>query len=150
MNVIEWIGITKFGSNPIGAVGFIGDNIVTIIAFYDDDDGNKDGKVSAGERIAGWLMPTKGLAVVEVAMQARVDPDIMLRDGSIQRIAMNLYLSFARGLIADGIYKAYFAPGIQMVGAQVAGLITSSMVKQFVIRKGFEAAVKEIVMAGLR
>ena len=75
---------------------------------------------------------------------------IRIRDSSIQRIAMNLYLSFARGLIADGIYKAYFAPGIQMVGAQVAGLITSSMVKQFVIRKGFEAAVKEIVMAGLR
>lgn len=149
MSKIEWIGITKFGTNPIGAVGFIGDDIVSIIAFYDDNDGNMDGKVSIGERIAG-LWPTKGRAVVEVAMQARADPNIVLRDSSIQRIATNLFMSFAKGLIADGIYKAYFAPGIQMLGGTVAGLITSSMVKQFVIRKGFEAAVKEVVMAGLR
>ncbi|RYD38870.1 MAG: hypothetical protein EOP87_00495 [Verrucomicrobiaceae bacterium] len=137
--------------SPIGAIGFIGNDAVAVAAFFDDRDGNKDGKVSMGERIASMaLFNLEGRAVVEVLMQARVEPDIVGRDQSVQTMASNTFLNFARGLISQGVYTAYFAPGVRMFGARAAELITTSMVKQFVIRKGFEKVVKEAFAAGLR
>lgn len=142
---LEWIPIKKFGNEPIGAIGFLGGKAVAVVSFYDDADGNQDGKVSWGERIAFTLSPVsmKGMAVVEVAMQARVNLEVLSRDASFATMANNLFLNFAKGLVRDGIYAVYFSRGVKTVGKSVAVNITSNMVKQFVIRKGFEKAVKE-------
>ncbi|PWC78343.1 hypothetical protein [Azospirillum sp. TSH64] len=142
---MDWVLITKFGNNPIGAIGFVGDDAVAIAAFYDDRDGNQDGKVSLLERFAAKISIVRldGLSVTEVAMQARVDPDVLERDPSFAQVATQIYLNFAKGLILDGIYAAYFARGVSMTGKGIAQLVTSSTVKGFVVRKGFESAVKD-------
>lgn len=148
-NKIEWVAVKKWKPEPIGAVGFMGKDLVAIVAFYDDADGNQDGNVSFGEWVASKaLFNLKGKNVTEVAMQARVEPDIVLRDQSIDQIAKNLFLSFASGLAIQGVYKVYFSRGVGMVGSAVAKRITTDMVKQIVIRKGFESAVKKAFMAG--
>ncbi|PGH58048.1 hypothetical protein CRT60_08825 [Azospirillum palustre] len=142
---MDWVLITKFGNNPIGAIGFVGDDAVAIAAFYDDRDGNQDGKVSLLERFAAKISIVRldGLSVTEVAMQARVDPDVLERDPSFAQVASQIYLNFAKGLILDGIYAAYFARGVSMTGKGIAQLVTSSTVKGFVVRKGFEGVVKD-------
>lgn len=147
---IEWIAVRKFKPEPIGAIGFIGNNIVAVASFFDDADGNQDGTVSVGEWAASKLMfNLSGMAVTEVAMQARVQMDIVTRDASIQQIAAGMFSSFAAGLIAQGIYTAYFARGVSMISGGVATRIGGGMVKQLVIRKGFEAAVKQAFLAGM-
>lgn len=148
---IEWIAIKKFKAAPIGAIGFLDNKAVTIAAFYDDADGNQDGKVSLAEKIGSKLLfDLKGRNIAEVAMQARADPDIILRDASFGQEAMRIYLNFASGLIVQGVYQAYFARGVGMAGNGVAKSITTGMVKQLVVRKGFETAVKKAFMAAAR
>ncbi|MEP4196420.1 MAG: hypothetical protein ABJL99_12380 [Aliishimia sp.] len=143
---IEWIEVEKF--KPIGAVGFIGNDIVAILAYYDDKDGNQDGKVSIGEKVASFLFPIKldGQHVTEVAMQARVEMNIAMRDPSIYQISGSMFTSFASGLVIQGAYAAYFGRGVSVLGKGIAKQVTSGMVKEFVVRKGFEAAVKEAFM----
>ncbi len=150
-NSMDWVLITKFGDKPIGAIGFMGNTAVSVVAFYDDRDGNKDGKVSWGEWGAAKLSPIslEGSAVTEVAMQARVEPDVILRDGDFPTMAANMFLNFAKGLVLDGIYAAYFSRGVSMAGGGIAKKVTSGMVKEFVIKKGFESAVKEAFKAGV-
>ena len=82
-------------------------------------------------------------------MQARVQMNIIERDPSFNQIAMSMFLSLASGLIAQGVYKAYFSQPVSLIGSSLASMITSSMIKQFVIRKGFEAAVKKAFMKGV-
>ncbi|MDD7972870.1 hypothetical protein [Roseinatronobacter alkalisoli] len=147
-DTISWhvvTGRTARGTEPIGAVGFIGNNAVIVISFFDDYDGNKDGRVSWGEWAAAKLSPLslKNKSVVEVAMAGRYDVGILSRDPSFNQMAMQMFQNFASGLIADGIYAAYFARGVRMGAGAAAVMITNSKVKQFVIRKGFEKAVKE-------
>jgi hypothetical protein len=142
---LEWIAITKFGSSPIGAIGFLEGKAVAIAAFYDDRDGNKDGKVDWPERIVGWISPIKldRAVVTEVAMQARVDLTVLERDPTFPQVAADLFVNFAANLIKQGVYQVYFARGVGMAGSALATRITSNMVKQLVIRKGFEAAAKK-------
>lgn len=142
---LDWVLIHKFGDDPIGAIGFLGNDAVSIIAFYDDRDGNQDGKVSFAEKVASMLSPIsiEGRSVTEVAMQARIDMDVLKRDASFANMAVQLYLNFARGLIIDGIYATYFARGIKMTGKGAAKLVTTGAVKELIVRKGFEKAVKE-------
>lgn len=146
----DWVLVTRFGKT-IGAVGFLGNDAVAVTAFYDDADGNKDGKVSIGEWVASKISPIgiRGSAVVEVAMAARTDFDILMRDAGFAQMAMQMWLNFARGLIADGIYTAYFARGVSMAGKGIAMTVTSGTIKQLVIRKGFEKAAKEAFDAGV-
>ena len=148
-DMIDWVGVDN-GNKLIGAVGFIGDNAVVIAAFYEDADANKDGKVSTGEWIASKLMfNLHGMAVAEVAMTARLDLDVIGRDPQFNSIATQIFLNFAKGLIAQGAYITYFSRGVSMTGSAVASTITSGMIKQLVIRKGFEAAVKSVLMKGV-
>ncbi|MBS0123557.1 hypothetical protein KB874_05370 [Aestuariicoccus sp. KMU-90] len=142
--MMEWIEVTKF-QRKIGAIGFLEGKAVAVVAYYDDRDGNMDGKVSIGERIASFVSPIsiEGSAVTEVAMSARFDMDVIERDASFGNMAVNMWLNFARGLVLDGIYAVYFSRGIKTVGKGVASTITKNAVKEFVIRKGFEKAVKE-------
>ena len=55
-DAIEWVVVEKFGKE-IGAIGFIGDKASVVTAFYNDYDGNKDGKVSWAEWTVGKLSP---------------------------------------------------------------------------------------------
>ena len=145
---IDWILIKKYGPEPIGAVGFIGNDAAVVIGFYDDRDGNKDGEVSAGEWIAAKLSPIsyEGSAVVEVAKQAVHNPLVTERDPTFRSMANTLFMSFARGMIIDGIYASYFKRGVSMAGGGIAKRVTDGMVKEFVVKKGFETAVKEVFM----
>lgn len=147
-DTIEWIEITKF--KPIGAVGFLGDKVVAVVAFYDDRDGNQDGTVSGLETAVSFLSPIKvdGRGVAEVAMQARVDMDVIMRDPSFAPAAQKMFMEFAAGLAVQGVYAAYFARGVKMVGKGVARQITNGMVKQLVLRKGFEATAKNAILSG--
>lgn len=137
-------GLTANGTAPIGALGFIGNDVACVVSFFDDADGNKDGKVSWGERIAFKISPLslKNKSVVEVAMQARYDIDVLSRDPSFHQMAMKMYLNFAQGLVVDGVYAVYFSRGIKAGAGALAVSLTSNKIKQFVIRKGFEKAVE--------
>lgn len=142
---IEWIEIRSHGNRSIGAVGFAGNDAVAIVAFYDDRDGNKDGTVSLTERVVSKLSPIgiDGKAVTEVAMAARLNPDVMMRDSSVGQWAGRMFTEFGGSMVMDGIYAVYFSRGVKMTASGVAKVITGNMVKQFVIRKGFEKAAKE-------
>ena len=140
---LDWIVIDSF-KGPIGAIGFVGNTACVVAAFYDDLDGDKDGRVSWGEWAAGKLSPIgmTNKAVVEVAMAARLDLRVLQRDPSFNEMAVKLFQSFAYGLIADGVYAVYFSRGISAASGAVAKQFTRNCVKQFVIRKGTEAMVK--------
>lgn len=149
MAKIDWYEVKSF-NKPIGAVGILNGTACVVIAYHDDLDGNQDGTVSWGEWIAGKVSPISldGRATTEVAMAARFDMRILERDPGFYDMANKMFLNFARGLVLDGIYAAYFSRGVSVIGGGVAKMITSSMVKEFVIKKGFEAAVKKVFMEG--
>lgn len=141
----DWVLVRGHGNRDIGAIGFIGNDAVAIAAFYDDRDGNHDGKVSMTERVVSAISPLglDGRAVTQVAMQARVDADIVMRNSSIGQMASRIFVDFAGNLIRDGIWTVYFRPGVKMAGQGVAKIVTDNMIKQIVIRKGFEKAARE-------
>ena len=140
---MDWILVSRF-DKPIGAVGFIGNDAVAVAAFFDDKDANKDGDVSIGEWLVFKMSPfsMKGMNSAEVAMQARGNPMIMERDPSFRQMSAQIFVNFAQSMTIDALYKVYFARGVSAVGSGAAKLITSNMIKQMVIRKGFESAVK--------
>jgi hypothetical protein len=143
---IEWIIIEGHGNKQIGAIGIIGRKVAIVASFYEDYDGNQDGEVSWGEWLAAKLSPIgiENKAVVEVAMAARYDMRVLEKDESFHQEAARMFLQFAAGLVADGIYAAYFSRGVAAIAKPIAGRLTSNMVKQFVIRKGMEKAVKAV------
>ncbi|MBU4529871.1 MAG: hypothetical protein KUA43_02865 [Hoeflea sp.] len=147
---IEWIAVKSFKPAPLGAVGFLDNKAVVIAAFYDDADANQDGKIEGfGERVAA-MIGLKGRVIADIAMEARVNPDIVRRDANFAQEAPRIWLSFAKGLLIQGVYQAYFARGVGMVGNGVAKKITGGMVKQLVVRKGFETVVRNAFMAAVR
>ena len=141
---IDWMIVTGWRNKELGAVGFQGDTAAVIVAFYEDADGNQDGKVGWGEWTASKLSPLglKNYAVTQVAMQARADPDIVMRDPELDQMAKQMFVKFAAGLVSDGIYAVYFSRGVSAIAKPIAGRLTTSFVKQFVLRKGMEKAVK--------
>jgi hypothetical protein len=52
---IDWVIITGATNKKIGALGFIGDKVAVVTAFYDDRDANQDGTVSWGEAIVAFM-----------------------------------------------------------------------------------------------
>lgn len=150
-NKIDWVIIEKFGKQ-IGAVGFIDNKASVVVAFYDDYDADQNGDVGFGEWAIGKMSPLnlKGMAVVEVAMQARVERAVIFRDPSFQTMAANLFVNFAKGLIADGIYAAYFSHVLSAIATPIAGRIAQNIVAQFAIRKGMESAVKKIYESAVK
>ncbi len=144
---IEWIAIKGFKPTPIGAIWFIGNKAVAIAAFYDDADANQDGKIEGfRERIVS-MIGLEGRNIAEIAMEARVNLEVVRRDANFAQEAPRIWLSFAKKLLIQGVYQAYFARGVSMVGSGVAKRITNGMVKQLVVRKGFETTVKNAFMA---
>lgn len=143
---LDWVIVTGSAWNKeIGAVGFSGNKIAAVVAFYDDADGNYDGEVSAGEWIASKLSPIslEGTAITTVLMAARLDLNIVSRDSSIQDMAAKAYVSLGFRMIADGVYAAYFKRGVSMSAGGIAKNVTQSKVKQLMVKKGFEKLFKE-------
>lgn len=140
---IEWIVIESHGK-AIGAIGFIGHKASVVASFFDDEDGDIDGSVSVGEWLGSKLSPIgiEGMAVTMVAMAARYDLRVIERDASFPRAAAQMFLNFASGLVADGIYAAYFSRGVGTLSKRIVGHIASGAIKKYVIRKGMEKAVK--------
>ncbi|MCK9543477.1 MAG: hypothetical protein M0R03_15760 [Novosphingobium sp.] len=146
---LEWkIVRDSWNRKPIGAVGFLGDEIATIVAFHDDKDANEDGTVEAHERFLS-LFSMKGRAVAKVASHAYADPDILMRDSSISQWRGKLLTAFASGLIVEGIYKSYFAFGISRAAGALAGAVTSNTIKSYVIKKSLEKTVEKAYKASM-
>lgn len=146
---IEWVEVNR-GAKAIGAVGFIGNDAVAIVGYFDDYDGNEDDVVSGIEWVSRFFMNMDGRSVMNVAMTARYRPEVFLRDISFVNYSSKIFTDFGGSLIAQGVYIAYFQRGVKIVGGGVAARITQGMVKEFVVRKGFEAAVKAAIMSATR
>jgi len=146
---VDWVVVkNSWSQKPIGALGFVGDEIAIVSAFYEDRDGNQDGKIGIGERIGSSIFTMKGKSVAEVASQAYADPSILMRDPSLGQIRGNLLVSFAAGLITDAIYVVYFNRAVgKLAGVASAGLGLNP-IKTFVVKKGMEAAVKQAYRSG--
>jgi hypothetical protein len=142
---MDWIIVRDFRNREIGALGIIGNKVAVICAFYDDRDADKDGAVGWGEAFAATFSPigVKNMAVTEVAMAARTDADVLMRDPSFANEAVQMWLKFASGLIVDGVYAVYFSRAVSGIATPIAGRLVDGTVKQFVVRKGMEAAVKQ-------
>ncbi len=148
---IDWMAVSRFGKD-IGAVGFIGNSAVAVIAFFEDADADKSGAVSITERVAFMLSPLsmKGGAVTEVAMQGLGEPAIVERDPDYRQFAHSFLANFASGLMLSGIYATYFSMPVSLIGSAVATRVASGMVKQFFVRKGFEVAVRNAMLSPFR
>ncbi|HET9904624.1 MAG TPA: hypothetical protein VFQ27_13090 [Xanthobacteraceae bacterium] len=148
----DWVVIRGNTNREIGAIGFVDGKAAIIAAFYDDNDGNQDGTVSWGEYLAAKFSPIslQNRAVTEVAMAARLELEVLERDPSFAEVAAQMFLNFARGLLIDGVYAVYFSRAVSTIAKPIAGRLASDMVRQFVIRKGMEKAVKAAYNAGMR
>jgi hypothetical protein len=62
---LDWYVVKGSRGKPIGALGFLDNEVVVIASFYDDRDANRDGRVSVPEYVVGFLSPLgmKGIAV---------------------------------------------------------------------------------------
>lgn len=142
---IDWRIVRGHGSKDIGAIGFIGNEAVVVAAFYDDRDGDKDGKVSLGEKFAAMVFPIRidGMNIAQVARQAASDPDLVVRDPNLRTMANNLFMNFAKRAVTDGIYAVYFRPAVSGASGGVASALVRGKVKQFVVKKSAETAVKK-------
>ena len=47
-------------------------------------------------------------------MAARFDMDVLERDPEFHSMAVNMWLNFARGLVKDGMYAAWFGTSVNM------------------------------------
>lgn len=150
MDEIEWVVIEGNIDREIGAVGFVNRKAVVVVAFYDDRDGNYDGKVGAAEWVVTRFWPVDKMKVNEVAQAARHDPEVLQRDPTFNDQAVEMFLEFATGQLAEGLYKAYFSRGVAGLTKSIAGRITSDTVKQFVIRKGMESTIKAMYDRSMR
>lgn len=146
MGNLEWVLVPGIDGRAIGAVGFIDNRAAVIVAFYNDLDGNMDGEVDWLEWFAGKVSPVHldGKAVTEVALAARVMPAIVMRDGSFDGWAKKTFVGFAAGLVADGVYAAWFSYGVRAISGGIATAIGGGLVREFVIRKSMEAAVHRL------
>ena len=145
MSGFDWVIVQDRSGRDIGLVGFLGDDAVAIASFFDSRDADKDGKVGVAERVVSALSPVSldGRAVAEVAMQGRANPLIVERDTGFRSMSANIFASFGASMAVDAVWGGYFKRGVSATGTGMAKAITGNMVKQMVIRKGFERAARE-------
>lgn len=151
-DTIEWMLVKdRFGNKKIGCVGFVGDEPVVVLGFYDDYDADKDGKVSKTEWVVGKIAPVSlvGTATLEVISRAREQAILAIADGGSQARASKLsamqgsqFRSVGLSMALDGIFKAYMAPGISMAGGAIGTHIGAGAIKTFMIKKGMEKTAK--------
>lgn len=144
MAQVEWVEV-RDGTQAIGAVGFIGNEAVIIASYFEGADANRDGHVSVSE----WLVsknPFFGLErynLTLVAQTAKYQESILMRDANFVNWANQMYLNFASQLVRDGIYATYFRMPVARGAGALASMLTRSKVKEFLIKKGVEAAVEK-------
>lgn len=139
---MDWMIVKhSYKHNPIGALGYIDNKIAVVSTFYDDKDLDNDGEISLAERFFS-LFSMRGRALAEVLSQAKADPDIFMRDPSLQQLQGEAIVNFASGMIMEGIYISYFKMGVSQASSAVAGSLVSGTATRFVVRKGMEATVK--------
>ena len=141
----DWVTVQDRSGRDIGMVGFIAGDAVAIASLFDGRDADKDGRVSMVERVVWAVSPFSldGAAIAEVAMQGRHNPLITDRDPSFFRMSANIFASFAGNMAVDAVWSVYFKRGVRAAGTGVATVISDNMVKQLVIRKGFERLARE-------
>jgi hypothetical protein len=139
---------------PIGAVGFIGVDgngrtadswtAVVVVAFHLDADADRDGKVSFGEWLATKASPigVGGSAVAHVAMQAMLNERVLMLDNQFRQFAGRLLVEFAHDASLDALFRIYVLPALGPMLGSAASCLASGIVKEWVVRKGFEKAVK--------
>lgn len=133
----------------IGAMGLINNKIAVIVTFFDDLDANHDGSVSGAEYIFGWGQ--KGIQAALVARAAPLNRELLKRcPGDIMVVQKETFALFARDLMLDAAFKVYFMRGVGAAGGVVANMITTSLVKNIMIRKGFSTIVGTAVGFGLK
>lgn len=133
----------------IGAMGLLNNKIAVIVTFFDDLDANHDGSVSNTEYIFGWGQ--RGIQAALVAKAAPLNKELLKRcPEDIMIVQKETFALFARELMLDAAFKVYFMRGVGAAGGVLANAITTSLVKNIVVRKAFSIAVGKIVGKGLK
>ena len=89
-------------------------------------------------------------AVTEVAMAARVNMDVVMKDPSFQREAAGMFVKFANSLIVDGVYAVYFSRLVGMGAGALSKKLVGGTIKQFVVRKGMEAVAGKAIKGAIK
>lgn len=150
MAQVEWVEV-RDGTQAIGAVGFLGNEAVIIASYFEGNDFNRDGSVSVGE----WLLAKASPVGLErnninlVAQTAKYQDSVLMRDAGFANWANQMFLDFARQMVRDGIYSAYFRIPVARGAGALASALTRSKVKEFVIKKGVESAVEQAFKAAV-
>ena len=155
----KWIQVVSNINMPIGAVAVHGNSIPIVVAYFDDLDGNRDGRVSMGENVAGFFAKGVGLggalsgsSVLAVVMAARTEPEIAVYTDFRRGVFAETYREWSRRTILDAAYGAYFKPLVGVAAGRIASNLTDSAIKAFAIKKGMEAVaaaiLKPILKAG--
>lgn len=146
---MDWMIVNdSWTGQPIGALGYIDDQIAVVTTFFADKDANRDGTVSVGEKMFSFFS-LKGKAIAEVLNHAYADPKILMRDTSLRELRGKATVAFATGMIQEGIYKAYFSAQVSQAAAAIAGQMATGAIAQFMIKKGMEAAVQKVYEASI-
>lgn len=151
-NQMEWKEVhDSISRKEIGALCIVDGTVVAVASFIDDRDGNHDGEVSRGEKFASFIsfMRLNGRAAVYVASQAYADPDLLVAHPELYNVRGQLVAKFGARAVMDGVYAAYFKRPVSMLGKGVASRLTSSAIKSFAIRKGFESQAKKAFQAAM-
>jgi hypothetical protein len=148
-NEIEWIVVNKGVSNrPIGAVGFIDNRLAVIGTFYADRDADYDGKVGVGEYLGSMLFSREGHALAEVAGEAAYTPEVLMKDtDAIVELSNKTTMNYFTRMAGEAVYNVYFKRGVGALAKPLAAKMVSGAFKQFLVRKGMEAAVKRAYQA---
>ena len=142
---IRW-ELAWIGRKPVGAAAIVDKKVVAVVAFYDDADANRDGKVSTGE----WLVSGWGTGeLVTVANILATNPDLAEMDSEFFKNARQMFVRKAGGLVLEGIYAVYFSRGVGMGASSIAKVCTKNVIAQFALRKGTEKLAKEAFEAAV-
>lgn len=142
---LKWYPIRHHRSGKvIGAAAFSGDSLIVVSSFYEDKDLDNSGKVELGEKVWTGFFRQSNRALLECFTALKSDPDLWMKDpNAINSGWGQTFTRFGAGLIADGVYMAYFNQSVgKLAGITAAGL-SANPIKSFVIKKGMEQAVKK-------
>ncbi|KAG1713772.1 Protein ClpV1 [Nymphon striatum] len=141
----EWVEIHKGDGTAIGALAILDGKLAAIAAYHEDADWDQD-ELEAFFQVIG----AKGRSVLAVATQAKSDPDLLINYPSIYNMQGNLTAQYGAAMVVDGIYAVYFSRGVKVMSKGIARTIVSGTVKEFVVQKGLESAVKKAFEASIK
>ena len=151
---IQWIRVNeRNGHDPIGMVGILDGEVVTVAAFHDDLDWDRDGEITRTERYgvpALMLGQHEGHAIVHVARMAASDWDVLTLAPNFQQASGRFVVDFAANLIREAVWRVYFQRGSKAFSGSLAQVLTRNKVKQFFVKKAASRAVRAIFDAHVR